>query len=438
MGFGGSGGNTQQTTSTSSPPPQVMADYGALINRATGVANTPWQPYHGEMVSPLSPQTLSGLGTINQYAGAAQPYLQTAASMTQAGSGAANPNQFQGMGSLAPYMNPYTESVIQATQNEFNNQNQQQAQFLNSANISSGAFGGDRAGIGQSVLANQQQLAEAPTIAGLNQQNFNQALAEWNNQQQTKLAADQANLARQMQGGAQMGGIGNAIQQAGLQGGAAQIGAGAIPQQEQQNIDTAAQQLYQQGQAYPFTSTGWLGNLVEGAGSGMGGTSTTTAPGPNETGQILGAATQGAGLLASLLMHSDVRAKENVEPVGKTFDGQNIYRYNFKGDPRTQIGLLAQEEAYRHPGTVQRIGLGDLLGIDYRGATEDAAQRGHFAVGGGLPLTAAMAGGMGGEASAPTTLMMAGDPAAIERYGPMALLGGTRQHEAPGFYSDIT
>jgi hypothetical protein len=447
--MGQKGGSTQQTStaSSSSPPPQVMAEYQGLVDRATNVANQPYQPYQGEQVAPLTSQTLQGLGGISQYANAAQPYLGAAAGMTMGASGAVNPEQFQGMGSLQNYMNPYTQSVVQATQGEMNNQNQQQAQFLNSANISSGAFGGDRAGIGQSILANQQQLAEAPTIAGLNQANYNQAMSNWQNQQGVNLAAQQANQARQMTGAAQLGSIGQSAQQAGLQGSQAQIQAGMIPQQEQQAIDTAAQNMYQTGQAYPFTTTGWLGNIIEGTGglSGGSGSSTTTSPAPNTLSQGIGAGMQGLGILGSLFGLSDERAKENIEPVGKTYDGQNIYRYNFKGDPRTQIGLLAQEEAYRDPGNVKRIGIGDLLGVDYRGATDDAAERGHFAMGGapgmgvagmgamGLGSLSGSGGGGSGGASPSSDLMMMGDPGARMGYGPMALMGGASAHPNPGF-----
>jgi Phage tail lysozyme/Chaperone of endosialidase len=444
--MGQKGGTTQQTSSSSGPPPQVMAEYQGLVDRATNVANQPYQPYTGEQVAPLSSQTLSGLGGISQYSGAAQPYLGAAGAMTMGASAPVNPAQFQGMGSLSPFMNPFTSSVVDTTQAEMNNQNQQQAQFLNSANISSGAFGGDRAGIGQAILANQQQLAEAPTIAGLNQANFSQAMQDWTGQQGVNLAAQQANRSAQLAGGAQLGQIGLSAQQAGLQGAQAETQAGMIPQQEQQAIDTAAQQMYQQGQAYPFTTTGWLGNIIEGVGGQSGGQSQTTSPGPNSITQGLGAATQGLGLLTSAIpLLSDERAKENVEEIGKTYDGQNIYRYNYKGDPRTQIGLIAQEEAYHDPGSVQRVGMGDLLGIDYERATDDAADRGHFSDG-GAPDQGPPPGGMtqgvtqgAGQPRPPPQEMSPGqtimwtDPNAGARMGmgSFGLLGGTSQHPTP-------
>lgn len=439
--MGSKGSTTQQTSSTSGPPPQVMAEYQSLVDRATNVANQPYQPYQGEMVAPLSSQTLSGLGGVNQYANSAQPYLEGAGAMTLGASQGVNPAQYQGMGSLAPFMNPYTSSVVGTTEAEMQNQNQQQAQFLNSANISSGAFGGDRAGIGQSILANQQQLAEAPTIAGLNQANYTQAMQNWQQQQGVNLAAGQWNQNQGMTGAAQLGQIGNAVQQAGLQGAQTQIQAGTIPQQEQQAIDQAAQQQYATSQAYPFTTTGWLGNIIEGTGSLSGGTSQTTSPGPNSITQGLGLAQSGIGIMGSLLGLSDERAKENIEEIGKTYDDQPIYRYNFRGDPRTQIGLLAQEEAYHDPGSVQRIGMGDLLGIDYESATDEAAERGHFQYGGApsmgsAQLMGAMAGGGGGgggggSASPGTELMYMGDPGARMGLGSLALASGAQMHPQP-------
>ena len=43
--------------------PQVLATIRALVNRATGVANTPYTAYPGEQVAPLSNQTILGSRT---------------------------------------------------------------------------------------------------------------------------------------------------------------------------------------------------------------------------------------------------------------------------------------------------------------------------------------------------------------------------------------
>lgn len=83
---------------------------------------------------------------------------------------------------------------------------------------------------------------------------------------------------------------------------------------------------------------------------------------------------QGAGALGSLagglglLLRSDVRSKENIEPVGVLHNGLNVYAYNYKGDPTPRIGLLAQEVAQVKPHAVADTGDG-LLAVNYAEAT---------------------------------------------------------------------
>src|SRR5215470_12100068 len=46
-----------------------------LLNRASGVSNLPFQTYGGEFVAPINQQQQAAIGSINQSAGLAQPYL---------------------------------------------------------------------------------------------------------------------------------------------------------------------------------------------------------------------------------------------------------------------------------------------------------------------------------------------------------------------------
>jgi len=79
-------------------------------------------------------------------------------------------------------------------------------------------------------------------------------------------------------------------------------------------------------------------------------------------------------------MFSDKRLKQDVQPIGKTFDGQTVYKYRFKGDPKFQMGLLAQEVEKHHP---HAVGLaGGYKTVNYDKATEAAEHRGHFGTGG--------------------------------------------------------
>lgn len=68
---------------------------------------------------------------------------------------------------------------------------------------------------------------------------------------------------------------------------------------------------------------------------------------------------------------SDVRNKENIEPVGKVLDklqGINLYRYNFIGDDTKRLGLVAQEVVKVFPEVVTEDEDG-YLAIDYNGIT---------------------------------------------------------------------
>jgi hypothetical protein len=76
--------------------------------------------------------------------------------------------------------------------------------------------------------------------------------------------------------------------------------------------------------------------------------------------------------LGGLLTPSDERLKEDVEPVGELYDGTNVFRFRYKGDDRTQIGVMAQEVAGKKPSAVADVG--GILAVDHKAATDYAAQ----------------------------------------------------------------
>jgi len=136
----------------------------------------------------------------------------------------------------------------------------------------------------------------------------------------------------------------------------------------------------------------WLRNLlgISGLGSQSTGTSTRTQ-GESTAGNIIGGATGLAGLMSSLfgsaaggtsamsglmglLALSDERTKENIEPVGELNDGQKVYAFNYKGDAKPQIGLMAQEVEKVRPDAVTEIG--GVKFVDYGKATAGARRIG--------------------------------------------------------------
>lgn len=345
------------STTTSSPNPTAAADYQQLLQQAQGVASTPYQAYTGELTAPVNAQQQQGIGGINTAAGQAQPAINQALGI--AGQ-AANPLTQQ---QIQNYQNPYTQDVVNATQAQFNNQNQQGQEALTGNNIASGALGGNRSGIAAANLANQQQLAQAPTIAGLYSNSYNQGLATAAQQYQQNPLAAAGSIAN----------FGVSGQNAALSGAGAQLGAGTLEQQTQQAADTANYGQYAQAQAYPFQTTQWLAGLEGGIAPGLG--STTTGPAPNTTAQYLGAGVAGAGLLLS-----DRRAKKNIHKVGSLNDGQPIYRYQYQGSDEWHIGPIAQEVEKHQPHAVHE-GVGGVKYVDLKAATDDSV---HKASGGGV------------------------------------------------------
>ena len=156
-----------------------------------------------------------------------------------------------------------------------------------------GALGGDRVSVAKAQLAGQQQTAQAPVIAGLYNQGYSQALGEANTQQQNQ----QANAQRAGNAAYTFGNLGTTAQGAALQGAGAQIQAGGLQQNTQQQQDTAAYNQFMQKQAYPYQQLGWEAGIAGPIGGALGGTQTTTPPSPNPFSQFLGA---GLGAFAAL------------------------------------------------------------------------------------------------------------------------------------------
>ena len=281
------------------------------------------------------------------------------------------------------YENPYESQVIAPTEQALNQQFAQAQSGAEGNAINNGAFGGDRAAVSAANLQQQQALGYGQTVGGLLNQNYSQALGEANTEQQTGLQAanqygqlglaagqlgqaganneaaygmqygqlgqagannvaqygmqygqlGQANANNQAQYGTAYGQLGqtgavneanfgSGAQAAGLSGAQAQLTAGQAQQQTEQAGETALYNQFLQQQSYPFQTTQFQSNIAEGTGALSGSTTTSNQPAP---------------------FFSDERLKENMQPIGKTFDGLNIYKFNYKGDKQTHVGLSAQD-----------------------------------------------------------------------------------------------
>jgi hypothetical protein len=220
-------------------------------------------------------------------------------------------------------------------------------------------FGQNATAAAQEAALGQQQFGQGATsaeqLASLGQQQFGQGLAA--SGQEAAIGRGIYDIGANTS--AATAALGAGAQDAALSGAAAQLTAGQVEQATKQAENTAKYNEFLQKESLPYQQLNLASNIATGTGSVSGTTTTTTQPGG---------------------FFSDERLKENIKAVGKTFDGQTIHSFNYKGDPRTQIGLIAQEVQKHHPDAVGLAG--GYKTVNYDKATEDAADRGHMAYGG--------------------------------------------------------
>jgi len=338
------GGKTSTSTQSVSIPPEVLARYNAVNARAEQVAATPFQAYPGQFVAGLTPTQQAGISATSAASQAAQPYYGMGAGLTLAGAQDVGPLT---RGQIGYYESPYTEAVAAPTYAALRQQQGQELAQQQAQAIRSGAAFGERSGLERANLQRQQALGTAQALAPIYQQGYGQAVQTAMGQQGV-VAQD---LARRMQAGQQIAGLGTGAQQAALQGAQAQLAAGTAEQQTQQADLTARYQQFLQERGYPFQVAQFLANIAMGTGALSGSTTTTTQPAP---------------------FFSDKRLKHDAHRIGETDDGLPIYSFKYNGDDRTQIGLMAQDVEKRKPEAVGLAPAADgnlYKTVDYEKAT---------------------------------------------------------------------
>ena len=291
-----SGGGTTQSTQqqqTTQLPPWVNDAAQQNYAYAQNVAQQPLQQYQGQMVADVGPQMQQAWNTAASGANAGQDQYDASQAGYLGVMGQTPQNVTAGQLSstnLAPYMNPYTQNVIDKTlpvmqQNLALSQNQNQNQ-ANSAN----AFGGSRQAIQQGVTQAQGAQGMAQMAAQLNQANFGQAQTAAQQDIATNLQGQLANQSAQqnqaglnLQAAGGLAGLGNAAQANQIKNFGEQVTAGSLQQQQAQNQINAQMQKFQQAWAYPGQQLGVLQSALGmtpygQSTTGTGQTQTQTSP----------------------------------------------------------------------------------------------------------------------------------------------------------------
>ena len=376
-----SGGTTQQSgTSTSvNQIPQWMSDAGEQnYGFAQQVAEQPLQQYQGQMVADVAPQTQqswdvaanSGNVGADQYQAGTAGYLgalgQTPSSIIPQSLASTN---------LQPYMDPYTQSVINATMPGMIQANAlSQNQGANAANAAN-AFGGSRQGIQQGVAQAQGAQNVGLMLANLNNANFQQAQTaatgdiSRNLQAQTSNQAEQqAKINSDIAASQGLTNTGDSMNKANVANYNMLQSAGAGQSMQAQNEINAQMAKFSQAFNYPQQQ---LGTLLSALGmtphdTSTSGQTTQQTTTPTDWASII---SKGASAASDIygMMPSDKRLKKDIEPVGQGPAGVPVYKYRFKGalagSPKQQ-GPMAQDVQKVVPQAVSQIpGSGGKLQI---------------------------------------------------------------------------
>ena len=284
-------GPSQSNSSTSTLDPQIKSLILGNANRAQGIADTPFQQYNGVLGAPLSQNQQLAQGaasTLNQAGAPALNLAQNAAgSLTNFNA----PNgDFSGL--ISNYQNPYTDSVVNATMNDLDQQRQREIMGNGQNATLNNSFGGNRTGVADALTNDQYNRTAATTIANLRNTGFNNAasLAQQNQAMNQSGAISSAGVQNSAAG--LLNNIGNS-QQAGAQSYLTALsGTGGVDQATQNAQNSGAYQEFLRSIGYPAQGQTLL-NQSLGLLPNSSTTTGTTSTNPGATGILGGVASLG-------------------------------------------------------------------------------------------------------------------------------------------------
>jgi len=247
-------------------------------------------------VAGFSPDQQAAVAAQREGLGAFQPFLDTAGKTVSDTIGQPSVGANYGAEGIAQFMNPFTESVIDASQADIARQGQIQQNQINANAVGAGAFGGSRQAIANQELQRNVMDQQAKTGSQLRATGFESALQQARNLADTQIR--ERSLLGQLAG--QQAGIGQLQQQLSQNDVASQLGIGSLQQGQAQALLDAARQGDLQQAYEPQQRLAQFSDLLRGVPSSQQTTSSVTAPTPSLLSQIGGVAATGLGLAGQL------------------------------------------------------------------------------------------------------------------------------------------
>jgi hypothetical protein len=351
--MGGTSTTSQTQSSTTQPWAAAQPDLSGILNQLSPlIQNSGLNPAESGAINQLSSNAAQG----NPYTGSINSYVQNLLGGGGATDQAANLQG--GLSTLQSQLTPYANGSMIGNNPALQAQLAQiQADVGNSINGQFAAAGRDLSGANQMAYGRGVAAAEAPVIAG----QYNQDVANQLN------AANSLYGARNSTSGllSGLGQQGLANQQQGVTSSQDALAARNYAPQQQ----LALAQLAQSIPAQNLALLAQIGVPIAGLGSQSTGQSqgTQEMSGAQQFGAIAG----GIGSLLSgygNFTRSDMRLKQDIEPVGALFDGTPVYGYRYIGAPAYHIGLMARDVEKTTPNAV--IEINGYKAVNYHAATE--------------------------------------------------------------------
>ena len=291
----------QQTSRATTPtaPSSVGRAREELIARTSGFAAEPFQPYVDASgraiprVSAFTPDQQRAFETTRTLSGQAGALAGQAPELTQQAIEASRrfattiPET-----DLSGYMSPYTQAVLDPALREIEERSARERLRLGQQAARTGSFGGSRQAIAESELERGTQRTIGEESARLRQQAYNQALAQFREDQQRIPQLYSGALAQLGTGLAQTGSRLATEAQPLVNLGTAEQGL------NQRNLDVMREAFLEE-RDYPIRGIdvlrGSLGLTPSTLGIGTAGTSTPAAP--NVLGSVIGAVAQAPRIL---------------------------------------------------------------------------------------------------------------------------------------------